>query len=161
MRVSALRACAAASPTFVRRRGALEAGAAALQRRAVADGRGRRQRERHGAPPLHPLVAAGTHPPPRLLQASIEALDKRMRECGWAQKFCSAMASLQVAARSLCPRALPADNNARVQAANEAHDSSAATAASRDAHQLLHAVQSEEGFTMQVPLHSRAQRWRV
>ncbi len=61
----------------------------------------------------------------------------------------------------LCPRALPADNNARVQAANEAHDSSAATAASRDAHQLLHAVQSEEGFTMQVPPHSRAQRWRV
>ncbi len=29
-------------------------------------------------------------------QASIEALDKRTRECLWAQKFCSAMAVLQV-----------------------------------------------------------------
>jgi hypothetical protein len=38
-----------------------------------------------------------------VLQASIEALDKRMRECGWAQKFCGAMASLQVAARSCTP----------------------------------------------------------
>jgi hypothetical protein len=82
-----------------------------------------------------------------------------MRECGWAQKFCSAMASLQVAARS-CPPAL-CPLTTRAQAANEAHDSSAATAASRDAHQLLHAVQSEEGFTMQVPLHSRAQLSRV
>ncbi len=48
------------------------------------------------------------------------------------------------------------------QAANEAHDGSAATNASRDAQQLLHAVQSEEGFTMQVlqlqPLQSRHAR---
>jgi hypothetical protein len=48
------------------------------------------------------------------------------------------------------------------QAANEAHDGSAATNASRDAQQLLHAVQSEEDFTMQVlpllPLQSRHAR---
>lgn len=66
--------------------------------------------------------------------ASIEALDKRMRECGWAQKFCAAMAALQ--------------------AANEAQDSSAATSACRDAQQLLHSVQCEESFTMQSSLRA-------
>ena len=45
-----------------------------------------------------------TPPPP----ASLEALDKRMRECGWAHKFCAAMAALQVlvTVRGLCVRAI-------------------------------------------------------
>lgn len=37
------------------------------------------------------------------------------------------------------------------QEANQASDVSAATSASRDAQQLLQAVQSDESFTMQVP----------
>jgi hypothetical protein len=82
------------------------------------------------------------------LQAPIEALDKRMRECAWAQRFCAAIAALQVH-RPLPPLILHA-HRCDAQAANEARDGSAAAAAARDAQQLLHAVQSEESFTMQV-----------
>lgn len=51
-------------------------------------------------PPCH-SPAKSTPPLPLTppCQASIEALDKRMRECGWAQKFCAAMAALQVSCR--------------------------------------------------------------
>ena len=47
-------------------------------------------------PPACHSPPQSTPPPPCPCQASIEALDKRMRECGWAQKFCAAMAALQV-----------------------------------------------------------------
>ena len=85
---------------FGRRHRALETLPAALQRGAVAHGGGRGQRQRCGTSPL-PAPAPPNHPPPPPpppcpCQASIEALDKRMRECGWAQKFCAAMAALQV-----------------------------------------------------------------
>ena len=85
-----------------------------------------------------------------LFQAAIEALDKRTRECGWAQRFCAAMAALQVPAP--LPFSRPAAHSPQrlKQEANQAHDGSAATAASREAQQLLQAVQADESFTMQV-----------
>jgi hypothetical protein len=88
--------------------------------------------------------------PLSLCQAAIEALDKRTRECGWAQKFCAAMAALQVPAP--LPFSRPAAHSPQrlKQEANQAHDGSAATAASREAQQLLQAVQADESFTMQV-----------
>jgi hypothetical protein len=85
-----------------------------------------------------------------LCQAAIEALDKRTRECGWAQKFCAAMAALQVPALPTFSRPAAHSPQHLKQEANQAHDGSAATAASREAQQLLQAVQADENFTMQV-----------
>lgn len=99
---------------------------------------------------LLPLQLQQRYLNPPLSQTAIEALDKRTRECGWAQRFCAAMAALQVPAP--LPFSRPAAHSPQrlKQEANQAHDGSAATAASREAQQLLQAVQADESFTMQV-----------
>ena len=100
---------------------AVEAVAAALQRSAFAHGGGRRNRQRGcSAPPctrpfspltpiIHTVLLSSTQffYCSYCMQASIEALDKRMRECAWAQKFCAAMAALQVVTRPRSHAATP------------------------------------------------------
>ena len=60
------------------------------------------------------------------------------------------MAALQVPALPSFSRPAAHSPQHLKQEANQAHDGSAATAASREAHQLLQAVRADENFTMQV-----------
>ena len=136
---------------FCRRHRALETLPAALQRGAVAHGGGRGQRQRCGTSPL-PATAHPNQPPPP--PAPVRPPSKRWtRGCASAAGRKSSVPlwpPCRSAASHLCYVAVACSTHTLQQAANEAHDSSAAASACRDAQQLLHSVHSEESFTMQV-----------